>query len=370
MIFGENLWRLPMWSDLVRHTNDQTSPTKTNTLALVPTAAALEALAQPSPPDQEAMQFVHDMWCHPGNDKMEQIYKARRGRGFPRGFITQLRKIHCATCAVSKRTRRYRHSKLVKVAAAKRATQARTLRTPKPNADAVLNDSRSAEHAGEQEAQKQGSGTAIEQWTCHGCQRIFGIAQGLASHLKDSYRCPSSSNYQQPTAEPARRVLQRAEASNALHSISALASAVTREAATDLPALRRLHIDYAHSISIGVHKEKYFLLMTLDGIDFTFCSATVDRMEPESLVHEFMTLTLRRCSRVCKERDYIQGVLCQQSYRDGGNCSIYSYFQCARRRRGTHCERTHAVFAAPRKPPTSLLAVLNAALLPRLYLLA
>jgi len=51
---------------------------------------------------------------------------------------------------------------------------------------------------------------------------------------------------------------------------------------TDLPALRRLHIDYAHSISIGMHKEKYFLLRTLDGIDFTYCSATVDRMEPEA----------------------------------------------------------------------------------------
>jgi hypothetical protein len=91
-----------------------------------------------------------------------------------------------------------------------------------------------------------------------------------------------------------RRVLQRAEASNALDQISALASAVTTqlsETATDLPAVRRLHIDYAHSISIGVHKEKYFLLMTLDGIDFTFCSATVDRTEPESLIHEFLTLT-------------------------------------------------------------------------------
>jgi hypothetical protein len=70
----------------------------------------------------------------------------------------------------------------------------------------------------------QGSGTAIKQLTCHECQRIVGSAQGLTSHLKDSYRCPSSSNYQQSTAEPARRVLQRAEASNALHQISALAS--------------------------------------------------------------------------------------------------------------------------------------------------
>jgi hypothetical protein len=162
MTFGDNLWRLPMWSDQVRYTNDQTSPIKRNTLALVPTATALEALAQRSLPDQEAMQLVHDMWCHPGNDKMEQIYKARRGRGFPRGFITQLRKFHCATCAVSKRTRHYRRSKRVKVAAAKRATQARTLRTRKPSSDEDLDGSKNADHAGEQEAQKQGSGTDIK----------------------------------------------------------------------------------------------------------------------------------------------------------------------------------------------------------------
>ena len=29
----------------------------------------------------------------------------------------------------------------------------------------------------------------------------------------------------------------------------------------DVPALRRLYIDFAHSISIGVHKEKHFLLI-------------------------------------------------------------------------------------------------------------
>ncbi len=31
--------------------------------------------------------------------------------------------------------------------------------------------------------------------------------------------------------------------------------------------------------------------MTLHGVDFTFCSATVDRTEPESLIHKFLTLT-------------------------------------------------------------------------------
>ena len=103
-----------------------------------------------------------------------------------RGFITQLRKFHCATCAVSKRTRRYRRSMRVKVAAVKRATQAHTVRTRKPSADVVLNDSKNAEHAGEQEEQEQGSGTTIKQLTCHGRQRIFGNAQGLGSHLKES----------------------------------------------------------------------------------------------------------------------------------------------------------------------------------------
>jgi len=68
------------------------------------------------------------------------------------------------------------------------------------------------------------------------------------------------------------------------NAVNLEASAVTNEPQTDLPALRRLHIDYAHSKSIGMHKQKYFLLMTLDGLDFTYCSATADRAEPESLI--------------------------------------------------------------------------------------
>jgi hypothetical protein len=63
---------------------------------------------------------------------------------------------------IIKRTRRCRRSKRVKVAAAKRATQAHTLRTRKPSVDVVLNDSKNADHAGEQEAQNQGSSTAIK----------------------------------------------------------------------------------------------------------------------------------------------------------------------------------------------------------------
>ena len=134
-------------------------------------------------------------------------------------------------------------------------------------------------------------------------------------------------------------MLQRAEASNALHQISALASAVTSETATDLPALRArrrqicllyaacmLHVDFAHSISIGVHKEKYFLFMTLDGIDCTFCSATIDRTEPENPIHEAMTLTRLKidCIRYDGAAEFAKSATFK-AFRDGGNCCIYAY---------------------------------------------
>jgi hypothetical protein len=83
---------------------------------------------------------------------MEQIFKARRGRGFPRGFITKLRKFHCATCAVSKRTRHYRRSKRVKVAAAKRVKVAAAKRAPHAHT--------LRKRTSEQEAQKQ-------DWYCY-----------------------------------------------------------------------------------------------------------------------------------------------------------------------------------------------------------
>jgi hypothetical protein len=87
------------------------------------------------------------------------------------------------TCAVSKRTHRYCRSKRVKVAAAKRLKVAAAKQAPQANT--------LRKRTSEQETQKQDSGTAMKQLPCQGCQRIFGSAQGLASHLTDSYCCPS-----------------------------------------------------------------------------------------------------------------------------------------------------------------------------------
>ena len=52
-------------------------------------------------------------------------------------------------------------------------------------------------------------------------------------------------------------MLKRSEASDALQQIQAMAGTTMGDKEPeDVPAHRRLYIDFAHSISIGVHKEK------------------------------------------------------------------------------------------------------------------
>ena len=80
-------------------------PDETSDLTAPTGATALAALEQPGLPADDEMQLAHDIWCHPGNDKFRQIYKAMHGKGFSRGFLQKLSKFQCATCAVSKRTR-------------------------------------------------------------------------------------------------------------------------------------------------------------------------------------------------------------------------------------------------------------------------
>ena len=105
----------------------------------------------------------------------------------------------------------------------------------------------------------QDSGVASESVTCDACQRIFGSAQALTSHLKESHKCPGSSKCQPLSEEPARRVLKRAEASDALQQIRAMAgAAISDKEPDDVPALRRLYIDFAHSISIACTKRNTF----------------------------------------------------------------------------------------------------------------
>jgi hypothetical protein len=57
------------------------------------------------------------------------------------------------------------------------------------------------------------------------------------------------------------------------------------------PPQHRMHIDYAHSITLGRNKEFYYLIIVIDSIDFTWAQPSPNRSEPEDLIHDFMTLT-------------------------------------------------------------------------------
>jgi len=52
-----------------------------------------------------------------------------------------------------------------------------------------------------------------------------------------------------------------------------------------------LHIDYAHSISLGYSKEKYYLrlILVVDGIDFVWGQTCTTRSTPKDLIQEFLT---------------------------------------------------------------------------------
>eukprot|EP00961_Rhodomonas_salina_P249976 3378747-Rhodomonas_salina.1 len=63
---------------------------------------------------QDIMQLLHDRWSHPSNSKMEQIVRYYKLRGFPPGFLTELKHFRCKVCALCKGARVYKHTKLVK----------------------------------------------------------------------------------------------------------------------------------------------------------------------------------------------------------------------------------------------------------------
>jgi hypothetical protein len=59
-----------------------------------------------------------------------------------------------------------------------------------------------------------------------------------------------------------------------------------------------LHIDYAYTITMGYHKEKYYLILVVDGIDFVWAQSTTTRSSPEDLILEFLNMTRIKGSTV------------------------------------------------------------------------
>jgi hypothetical protein len=59
-----------------------------------------------------------------------------------------------------------------------------------------------------------------------------------------------------------------------------------------------MHIEFANSIMLGRMKERYYLIIVVDSIDFTWAQTSTTRSESEDLLHEFITMTGIRISSI------------------------------------------------------------------------
>jgi len=53
-------------------------------------------------------------------------------------------------------------------------------------------------------------------------------------------------------------------------------------------AAGNLSIDFKHALSLGYHKEEYYLLIYADGVEMLWCALTTSRAQPHELIQEFL----------------------------------------------------------------------------------
>ena len=59
-----------------------------------------------------------------------------------------------------------------------------------------------------------------------------------------------------------------------------------------------MHIDYAHTIALGYHNQKYYLVIVIDGKDFMWASSTTTKKGPEELLEQFLRVTRIKIRRI------------------------------------------------------------------------
>ncbi len=107
-----------------------------------------------------------------------------------------------------------------------------------------------------------------------------------------------------------------------------------------------LHIDYAHSISLTYSKEKYYLILSVDWIDFVWGQTCTIRSTPEDLIQEFLTMTNLKVSSVRFDgaqefgKSFSFKSFCRRSMEPVAH---YTYFQNAR---AENAIRVANIFAA------------------------
>lgn len=255
LAFAGNLWRLPMWSSPSRCESTAGIPAHQNPFAAlvnVPdNVACTRAASQPvevSPLElsvADQIRLCHDRDGHPSYNTHLRMYKARQGRGYPANFPSLLAHFKCETCAVTLGARTYRTSKRVKE---------KGYHTKRQQESEVIPDI--SRHA---------------------------ICLARASEPKEKDSEPKKKR------RKSKKAKEPVIAAPALDAAPLLAAGVAPRLVH--PPQHRMHIDYAHSITLGRNKEQYYLMIVIDSIDFTWAQSSPNRSEPEDLIHDFITLT-------------------------------------------------------------------------------
>eukprot|EP00961_Rhodomonas_salina_P118183 1590524-Rhodomonas_salina.1 len=65
-----------------------------------------------------------------------------------------------------------------------------------------------------------------------------------------------------------------------------------------------LHLDYAHAITLGYNKERYYLFFVVGGRNFMWASPSLTRKEPEELLREFLAVTRVKIGKLRTDNEF------------------------------------------------------------------
>ena len=215
-----------------------------------------------SPEDETMIQALHDKWGHPSNSKFVQIYRAQNRVGFPTNFLVLLNRFRCKVCALCKGARGYRRSTRVQLHGPHKTPKA----VPAPG-DIVFCNSNDDSTIGVVTAALLDDLFTVLMPTQH--TQTFSLSDlSLAEEIIDTDNGTTDVG------------------GDTEHTPCAVDESST-DAATPPAgdnAARNLSIDFAYALSLGYHKEEYYLLIHADGVEMLWCAPTTSRAQPHELI--------------------------------------------------------------------------------------
>jgi hypothetical protein len=280
LVFSGHLWRLPMWSSPSRCASTAVIPAHQNPFAALlnipENVACTRAASQPSEVSPlelsvaDQTRLCHDRDGHPSYNTHLRMYKSREGRGYPANFPSLLAHFKCETCAVTLGARTYRTSKRVQ--------------------DKGYHTKR----------QQESEVTLISTITCSPlkCPCCAPSEAGLPDISRQA-TCLARASQPKKKSRKSKKAKGTVIAAPAEASAPPLVAVVAPRLVH--PPQHRMHIDYAHSITLGRNKKLYYLIIVIDIIDFTWAQPSPNRSEPEDLIRDLMTLTGIKVGHICAD---------------------------------------------------------------------